>query len=43
VFQIFCSLAKLVSRLPKAWTFGAEAAAAQFRGHLMVCLCFPRF
>ncbi len=37
-FQIFCSLAKLISRLPKAWTFGTEAAAAQFKDHLLVCM-----
>jgi hypothetical protein len=34
--QIFCGLAWLASLLPKAWTFGAEAAAAQFKDHLLV-------
>ncbi len=37
-FQIFCSLAKIISRLPRAWTFGTEAAAAQFKDHLLVCM-----
>jgi hypothetical protein len=31
-----------MTHLPKAWTFGAEAAAAQFKAHLLVCTAVSR-
>jgi hypothetical protein len=43
ILQVFRALARSISLLPAAWTFGAEAAADQFKEHLLVSIFCFRF